>query len=185
MKLTMLASVAVVALLLTGCEATEWELSGSCEGGSGSWKCEAEGKIKGTFQKNSASTNSVGGMDAADFSIDVDGSSVVVPSTGNVTVSLVDSTTNAVQAAQAFAWVRSGSRLYLANPAQVNSWAQANSGTADTVQYQLHEFNVSGVTSGTNVFSVTAEYAGNPRASSISTFSGGGGECEIGYCQEQ
>lgn len=178
-------SAAMAAMFLTGCEATNWEITANCEGGSASWKCSGGGKISGTFQKNSI--YSAGSMDAANFSIDLGGSTVGTPSSGNVTVSLVDSSTNSVQAAQVFAWIRSGERLYFTDPTQVNVWAGANTGSADSVAYQLHQFEISGVESGTNMFSTTAEYAGVPRAVSITTFSGGGGNggCRVGHCQEQ
>lgn len=175
--------VALGAALLSGCQTTEWEVEGKCEGGSGSWNCSTGGKIRGTMQKNGVA----GGMDAANFSIDLNGSTVGAPASGNVTISLVSSSTNSVQAAQVFAWIRSGSRLYLSNPTQVNAWAQANAGNADTLAYQLHPFDVTGVQSGENMLSVTAEYAGAPRAVSITTFSRGFDPCRRGggYCQEQ
>lgn len=107
------------------------------------------------------------------------------PSTGNVTISLIDSHTNVVQAAKIFAWVKSGTRLYLVNPSEVNTWAQENAGSADTVRYQLQPFEVSGVSSGDNLFSVTSEYEGDPKAVSVTTFTSGNSGCGIGYCQEQ
>jgi hypothetical protein len=180
--------LALAAMFLTACEPTEWEAEASCEGGSSSWKCSGKGKIKGTFHTQqvyglySASSSN---LDAADFSIDLDGSTVVTPASGNVTISLVDSHANLVQAAKTFAWVKSGTRLYLVNPSEVNTWAQANAGSADTVRYQLQPFDVSGVNPGDNIFSVTSEYAGVPKAVSVTTFSTSDGGCGIGYCQEQ
>lgn len=68
--------LAMTAMVLTACEPKEWEVEASCEGGSSSWKCNARGKIKGTFQtqQNSFYAASTSSMDAADFSIDLDGS---------------------------------------------------------------------------------------------------------------
>lgn len=174
-------SAAMAAGFLTGCEATAWEATANCEGGSAGWKCSGGGKISGTFQKNTATS-----FDAANFSIDLDGTTVGTPAFGNVTISLVDSSTHSVQAAQVFTWVKSGARLYLADPAQVNSWAQLNAGSANSVAYGLHQFDVTGVTGGDNMFSATSEYAGVPRAVSISTFSGRvSGGCRVGHCQVQ
>lgn len=180
--------LAMTAIVLTACEPKEWEVEANCEGGSSSWKCSGGGKIKGTFQKqqrNSFYAASTSSWDAANFSIDLDGSTVGTPSTGNVTISLVDSQGNVVQATKIFAWFKSGTRLYLVNPSEVNTWAQENAGSADTVRYQLQPFDVSGVSSGDNLFSVTAEYAGDPKALSVMTFSSGDSGCGIGYCQEQ
>lgn len=182
MKGIVLVAAIASALLLTGCETTEWEVSANCEGGSSSWKCSGSGKIKGTFEK---SGSAFGAMDATNFALDLDGSTVGTPSTGSVTISLVNSATNSVQAAKVFSWFRSGSRLYLTDPAQVNAWAQANAGTADSVAYQLQQFTVTGVQSGSNMFSATAEYAGIPQASSITTFSGRNSGCRVGTCQVQ
>lgn len=172
----------VAAALLTGCQTTNWELSANCEGGSASWKCSGGGKISGTFKSNAAAN-----FDASEFSIDLDGSTVGVPASGSVTISLVKSAGNSVQAASVFTWVKSGSRLYLSDPAQVNTWAQLNANDADSVEYQLHQFDVADVSIGDHMFSMTAEYAGVPRAVSISTFSrGGDGGCGVGhYCQVQ
>lgn len=100
-----------------------------------------------------------------------------------MTISLVDSQANVIQAARMFAWVKSGTRLYLVNPSEVNTWAQENAGSADTVRYQLQPFEVSGVSSGDNLFSVTSEYEGDPKAVSATTFTNGDSGCEIGYCE--
>jgi len=129
---------------------------------------------------------STGVVDAAQLKIDVSGSSVQTPSTGLVTIKLIDSSTGVMQSAGTFPWVKSGNNLVLSNPDAVNSWATANGGTADSMEYELHPFAVN-QSQGTNTLQVGANYEGTTYAVSTTTWHGGGngGGCGQYACMEQ
>lgn len=169
----------VVALMcsgLTGCATTgSWSIEGTCDT---SRKCSVGGKVGGTWGGGEKKSIYQGMMlalaanlpDAALFEIDVSGSSIGFPSSGLVTMTLVDTTTNVTIAAQQFPWTKVGGALKLSDPDAVNSWAVEKGGTADEMRYTLARFNAS-APAGDNVISGTSKYQGVATASFTSRFS--------------
>lgn len=186
-----LAFVLPLALAVTGCEGT-WKAGAECSSGGG---CSVKGEVGGTFAFSEDKVPLAQRMmmsssipDAAAFEIDVSGSSVGVPSSGWVTLQLVERRSGLVQAARQFRWVRSGSVIRVAEPDVVNSWAAQSGGVADTLKYDLHQFQAHGG-SGTNVLKVSSKYEGQVKASATASWSGGrpgDGGCGSGaVCQIQ
>lgn len=175
-----------MALMLSACSGT-WEAEATC---SSSGPCSVTGRVKGTFKSavDQGSTilqmiaQSASVMDAAQFSIDVSGSTVIVPANGLVTIKLIHSQTGAIQAQNTFSWVKSGTDLVLVNPNAVNSWAMSQGGTADSMDYALHPFTVS-QGPGSNQLQAATQYEGTTYASAVSVWSRNGGNC--GFTCEQ
>lgn len=157
-------------ILLAACSGT-WKVKGSCDSNK---NCKVEGEVGGTFSSvsNYASAFSVGDtMDASDFELNVSGSTIPYPSTGTVTISLVDSGNGAVQAAKLFAWTRIGEVIRLSNPSAVNAWATNNRGSSDSIKYDITPFN-SIYGQGEQTMTVSAKYQGVTKASSTTTVTG-------------
>lgn len=135
-------------------------------------KCEAGGEISGTFgggggsppQLRAAMLTATETPDAAQFYIDTTGSTIAYPATGTVTISLVVSFTDTVQAAKLFAWTRSGNIIRLTDPDAVNAWAAANGGKADKMTYKMTMFQ-SNYGIGDQQMKVTSVYEGTATAS--------------------
>lgn len=181
-----LCALLPLVLMLSACAGT-WEAEVTC---SSSGPCSATGRVKGTFKSIAGQPStllqmvaqSTSVMDAAQFSIDVSGSTVGVPSNGLVTIKLIHSQTGAVQAQNTFSWVKSGTDLVLVNPNAVNSWAMSQGGTADSIDYALHPFTVTqGL--GSNQLQAQTQYEGTTYASASAVWSGQGGGCRFS-CQE-
>lgn len=180
------AASALLAMVsfLSGCEGT-WKVNGECTSTS---QCKIGGEIGGKFLvRKGIPVNAVQAIleseqvfDASQLGIALDGTTVGVPSTGLVTIKLVDSSNGTIHVAKAFAWNRVGSSLVLANPDSVNSWAYASAGDSDSIAYELHPFQATGA-SANNVLSLSVKYEGVTRASSSTTWSAGGG-CRVGKC---
>lgn len=186
-----------LALFATGCEGPdEMEVTGSasCSSSAG---CEAKGSITAKWKRNqteqygdhaqsgltSRMMQSSNVIDAAQFSLDVGGSSVVLPSAGLVTLTLVDSATGQTQTTGTFAWRKYGDDLVFSDPNAVNDWAYSQGGTADSLHYALQPFNVVANT-GSNRFEVATQYEGQTYATASTTwYSGGGDDCR--NCQVQ
>lgn len=186
-KKILLCAVLATAAGLTGCEGeVEGRIYGECTG-SGS-NCKVGGEIKGKVvfknQKMKAAAQSSTTFDSARFALDVSDSSVTVPANGLVTIKLVDSRTNVIQAARDFAWVKAGEKLVLANPSAVDGWAHASAGSADSVRYDLKPFAVTGVSPGTNTLAVASEYNSQTFAYVSTTWSGRGDACRHS-CEQQ
>lgn len=186
MKALLAASMSSIVLGMTGCASVNWSVTGKCntEG-----VCEVSGTV--TNQKSMSVPlldrllKSSGVADASQFKIDITGTSVYTPSSGLVTVKLVDSSSGVLQAAGTFPWVKSGNNIILSNPDAVNAWALANGGTADSMEYDLVPFAVN-QSPGSNTLRVGAKYQGTTYAVSSTTWHGGGGGCSgIAECQLQ
>lgn len=123
-----------------------------CPPGAG---CTKTGEIKGTWefkQKNGTLENilvSTDTFDAAQWKVALGGSNVTLPAYGTVLLKLVDSSTGVTIASRNFGWYRSGGVLLLSNPTEVNNWAMASAGTADSIFYETAAFLTSEGT-GTN-----------------------------------
>jgi hypothetical protein len=174
------------ALMLSACSGT-WEAEATC---STSGPCSVTGRVKGTFKSTADQPSTIfqmiaqsaSVMDAAQFSIDVSGSTVGVPVNGLVTIKLIHSQTGALQAQNTFSWVKSGTDLVLVNPNAVNSWAMSQGGTADSMEYVLHPFAVT-QSSGPNQLQASTQYEGTTYVSAVAVWSGSGGGCRFS-CQE-
>lgn len=169
-KVFWLILVPMMMVTVSGCAGTSWAIKGKCSSGG---DCELSGEVGGTFNaegddkipmlKRLVASYSV--PDAAALEIDVSGSNVQIPASGLVTIQLLDSSSGIVQAVGTFEWVKSGSKIRLANVNAVNSWALANGGSADSFKYDLHRFQTQG-SQGVNTLQVAAQYEGVTKATS-------------------
>lgn len=184
-QLVMAGIVGLAVFSLAGCDQpADYEGSIECKTGG---ECTIKGSVKGRFsiEKSTlaASIIASGGVfDAAQFNMNLAGSTVGVPSAGLVTIRLVDSRNGITQAARVFPWNRTGGTLALAGPDGVNAWIISSGGSADSLAYELHPFQTSGQ-AASNVLAVAIRYEGQTRASS--SVSMGGGGCRVGVCSEQ
>jgi hypothetical protein len=193
-KLRVLAAAVMAATLgLSGCTITASARAG-CSSGDG---CSVGGEIKGEVKTKlmadgaqglrsagaDASVTDLAMIDSSDIAIDTSGSSIAVPFSGNITLTLVDSASGFVIASRTFAWTKLGQEIKLSDPALVNIWIQDNGSGADDMQYALAPFPVSEA-SGLNTFATSVTYAGEVLATSTSSWTGsGGGSCSD--CQVQ
>lgn len=194
-KLAAAAMMLTATLGLSGCSGLRVKVTGTieCSGGN----CKEKGEIvienkvqfipgsNNDFSADIASANNLdlSLIDANALVIDTYGSTVQIPLSGNITFELRDSTSGSMLAARQFEWVKVGSELKLSNPAFVESWIQDNGAGADSVRYQLSSIPVT-ESSGTNVFAVAVNYAGETLRSASYAWSGsGGGACRD--CQVQ
>lgn len=187
------AAIMTTTLGLTGCAGVGWSAKASCNGGG----CSVEGEIHGgTQQKLMAGGNDGSSMlsartgttsadlaavDANSVMIDTSGSTVTIPTFGNITLKLVDSTSGFVFAARTFGWNKVGGDIKFSDPYSVNAWIQDNGSGADDLQYALAPFAVAEAV-GLNTFATAVTYAGEVQAASTYTWTGsGGGACNL--CQ--
>lgn len=182
LKSVVMATTSVVCLSLGGCASTSqgtWEINGKCSGLPSNPSCEIGGKIGGTWGGGGGTQQMVSlaqrvmvaadVADAAQFSIDVSGSTIAYPATGTVTLVLKNADTGIVRATQVFNWTRSGNLLKLSNPDAVNDWALANGGDANELTYKLNRFPMnSGY--GEQLISVKSKYEDTVTASATSTY---------------
>lgn len=168
--LTLLAAASLAGL--TSCAGATWNVKIVCKPDG---DCHGEGSIGGTIppRGNSAPLSerllhSASVVDAADFELDVSGSSFSYPASGAVTLILTDRATNSIQAARQFGWVRTGTILRLADPDAVNDWAAAEGGTANDLTYKLAP--VSARVPGEHFASIKTRYDGVVRATATTTF---------------
>lgn len=157
-------------LTLSGCAGVNWKAGASCDTTK---KCEIHEEILGSSARSQSLMASLlsasEAADAAQFVVDVSGSTVPYPAQSTVTVSLVDSSSGAVQASRLFDWTKSGNTIRLVDPNAVNAWAAANGGSADTMRYRLTKFQ-SDYGSGSQTIAVRSAYEGVTNASAVSTF---------------
>lgn len=172
------AIVAAIGITLTsaGCGPTEWQLSASCEETK---KCRIEGRIGGKIGGGErdgllwferillASSTQI--PDAAQFEIDVSGSSVAFPAQGSVTLLLSDGRQGVTIAARQFQWHRTGNILRLVDPDGANAWAATVGGPATELRYDLAAFDV-GAVPGPNTIAAASRYDGATKAASVSDF---------------
>lgn len=163
-------------LVLSGCAGWSVTAETGCSQtfpGNGQVTCDARvsaTKQLGNRMLSMASQALSGALpDASAFSMNTSGSTVAYPSTGQVTITLTDSSSNSVVAAQTFPWVKTGYVITLANPAAVNAWAAGIDSSADQVSYQLVPFATE-PTPGNNTIAVASVYQGQTSASASSTF---------------
>lgn len=189
-RAAVLALVLPTVFFMSGCAGTSWSVKGSCKSGAG---CEVSGEIRGEIKKQKGQQRSLlenmlassVTWDAAQFSIDVSGSSVPTPVSGHVTIDLVDSYSGSAQATRTFTWIKVGSAIVLQHPDAVNEWAMAQGGSANSVKYFLHPFAVDEAT-GWNTLQVAATYDGAAYATSTSNWNvGSGSGCREVACHQQ
>lgn len=107
-------------------------------------------------------------VDASELELDVSGTSFSYPLTGTVTLILTDRSTNSIQAARQFGWIRSGTILRLADSDAVNAWAAAEGGTANYLTYRLAPVRTS--VPGEHTASIKTLYDGVVRATATTSF---------------
>lgn len=175
-NLRIIVAAVGITLTSTGCGPMEWQLSASCEENK---KCRMEGRIGGKIGGGErdglpwferillASTSEV--PDAAQFEIDVSGSSIAFPANGSVTLLLFDGRQGATIAARQFQWHRTGTILRLVDPDGANAWAAAASGPATELRYDFATFDVSAAP-GPNTIAAASRYGGATKAASVSDF---------------
>lgn len=161
------SAMAVVAVscfaALSGCAGWTIKTSVKCTqpiDGSGTAECTAEAsasrKLSTFAVEDTMGSQSL--PDASLYSIDTTGSTIPYPSTGEVTVSLLSST-DTVEAANTFQWVKTGSEIVLADPAAVNAWAASAAPDAAEMNYTLLPFSTT-LQAGENWIKSTAVYDG-------------------------
>ena len=183
LKAVLVVALSVACLSLGGCATTSqgtWEISGKCSGLPSKPSCEIGGKIGGTWGGGGGGNKKLVALaqqvlvaadvaDAAQFSIDVSGSTITYPDSGIVTLMLKNRSTGVVRATKDFSWIRSGSILKLADPDSVNNWALSSGGDANEITYSLKRFQVnSGY--GEQVISVASKYEDVVTAAATSTY---------------
>ena len=157
------------AAMLTGCAGAQWKAGASCDTTK---KCEVHGEISGTipnFRFANMQLVASAVADAAQFEVDVSGSTIPYPSTGTVNIILTNSSTGTTVAAHVFGWTKSGNIIRLSDPNGVNTWATANAGSADTVTYRMVKFQ-SNYAPGNQTIAVKSKYEGVVKASATTTF---------------
>lgn len=184
-RIIALSALIPATLALSGCETfRSARMYGECNnkiGGGGECKVGFEVKWEkgggGTPQSllRMALSSSDTLPDAAQYSLDVSGSTVPYPSSGWMTVYLKDSAKGYVVASADFAWSRSGNLIRAKDPDAINAWAYANAGTADTVAYELHKFT-SSYGPGMQTIAGASSYEG-VRITSYQTNFYGGPDC--------
>lgn len=177
-KLISAIALSAISLSLSGCASTgTWEVNGKCSGLPRSPNCEIGGKIGGTWGGSGNKLTTLAQKmaiaadvaDAAQFSIDVSGSTILYPATGIVTLTLKNTASGTTLATTDFDWTRSGSIIKLTDPDAVNNWALASGGSANELSYKIKPFPMSSGY-GQQVISVQSTYEGNVTASASSTY---------------
>lgn len=159
-------------------------MSGKCQSGKG---CEVEGSIEGVV-KSSGSTlvsriyGSTQTFDAASFRLDTTGSTLDVPTSGLVSINLVESTSGATVTSATVPWRREGPSIVLSKPDAVNGWALAHGGNADSLTYKLHPFPAPSTYAELQVTSI---YEGVANASTTIVSAGSDGSCRLVRCHAQ
>lgn len=173
-KAIQLSLLTVAAMSLVACNAT-WRVRAGCESSGGGANCKVEGEVSGKWiVERSAST------DFSNLSIDVSGSTIAFPSYGQLNISLVAEDAGTTLASGTFAWVRSGSRISLVDPAAANAWALPYAEVATRVNFALDDFSTAEA-SGQNTITASVDVNGVSQASASQVWNGG---CQY-FCDEK
>lgn len=149
---------------------------------------DASGMTTGvTIAGSMSSADSTVTLDAASMTIDVSDSNVSYPSTGAMTLKIVNRNNGSVLRTGSFGWFLSGSDLRFSNPSSVNSWLQSSGATASgyRVDYSLDNLTVTN-NEEISYVAATVEMYSAPIASASATYNsggGGGGGCREVACQ--
>jgi len=166
---------AVIIGGLTGCpKFTKMTVRGECTAASAGGNCKVSAEA--TWESRQKLLGSLLAAmdfvpDAGSYQLDTVGSTVPYPNRGTLVVSLTDSTTGEVQAAQTFSWIRTGTVLKAESPDAINEWAYANAGSADKISYSLTPFR-SSYGAGRQVIAGQSKYEGSTYAEYSVTFEG-------------
>jgi hypothetical protein len=106
-------------------------------------------------------------IDAAQFAMDISGSTIPVPMEGASTLTFKDSRTGQVLASAEFRWIRAGNLLKLADPDAVNTWVMTHGAAADMLTFDTKPFPVESA-NRLRRFKVKMMYEGREMASSSS-----------------
>jgi hypothetical protein len=171
-KTSMGTALVLTGLLLAGCSSS-WTIkaSASCSRTfpGGQTKCTAGASTSTTIGNNirmlASAFSGESIPDASEYSMDTSGSTIPYPRTGQITVTLKNSSANTVVAAKMFPWTRIGNTISFSNPSAVNSWVDnvANA-TVDEVDYQLAPFNAQ-LKPGPNTLKAATKHNGQTLAS--------------------
>jgi hypothetical protein len=125
------------------------------------------------MQQKLAATFSSSLPDAASFTMDTSGSTILWPSSGVIVLTITQISTGSVVASSSFTYVKNGTVLSFANPSVVNQWLQSMNADPSNFRlgYQLSSFSVI-PQQGTNVVKVAALQDNTVQATSMSTFEG-------------
>lgn len=182
-------ALTVMSTLLSGCASMDWSFRGRVEC-SNRGECKIIGEMEGKpkpQEKQGAlslygSTPLIGGVDASAFDIDVQGSSVSIPSSGRVTLELRDSVAGVTVSANTFQWHRVGTSIRLSDPSSVERWVAESDGVANSLVVYLHPFATSSG-QGLNSLHASFRYSGIEVASSSSAWFSNR-DCAVHSCQE-
>lgn len=186
---SLVATAIFLALGLSGCQSLKLQsisLTGKCTthfgnpgggtdcetGATAVFVPEGDGDGGGGMQLLALLTLADEVPDAADFTMDVSGSTVPFPSTGSMNIILTDSSTGIIQGSHVFPWVRTGTVIRLQNADAVNDWVIANAGTTDTIDFKIVPF-AANLDPGPQTLAVAAKNEGVTLASFSKTISGG------------
>lgn len=166
-----------------------WRVPKSDRGGGGGGSCkvgaEAVWESKKGFLADILS-KTILAPDAGSYQLDVSGSTIPYPSNGTMVVTLKNSASGNVVAAQTFQWTRTGSVISASHPDSINNWAYSYAGAADSISYELSQFR-SAYGSGLQTIAASSYYESTRGAGFTATFLGGSG-CErhprTGLCME-
>lgn len=116
-------------------------------------------------------------LDASAMSLDVSNSTIVFPSSGTVTLRLLNLTGGLVRTGT-FAWTRLGTSLKFSSPSTVNSWLQTSGADPSTsrIDYAFTDF-VAPMLEEENLVVATVEIYNQPIVSGASSYRRGGGHC--------
>jgi hypothetical protein len=175
MKPITAVGITTLLLSLSGCATTgNSKAYARCTGLPAKQDCEIGGEISGSWG-GSKDLGPLAGqllaaaevIDAAQFTLDVGGSTISYPSTGTATL-ILKNASGTVIATRDFGWRRAGTVVRLADPDAVNTWALARSGV-QTLDYKLKPFPlIAGY--GEQRIVVRSLYEGVETASSSSSF---------------
>lgn len=176
---SILSTITASALLLafSGCATTgTWEVNGKCSGLPRNPNCEIGGKIGGTWGGSNKLTTLAQKIssfsvipDAAQFALNISGSTIAYPLTGSAILTLRNADTDSIVASKSFNWYRSGNTIKLSDPDTVNAWALSAGSSANELTYKLTPFPLSSGY-GQQTVSVQSVYEGSVTAASTTTY---------------
>ena len=133
-------------------------------------------KIEGESLRSDAivsMSNGAGSFNAADVAFDVSGTTVPVPTSGNLTLSIYSDGSPTPRISSTQAWSRVANYIVFSNPVAVTAWVNQNAQTGDSLNWETAAFGDGGAASMQTI-SVVQYYDGFEQASSSVTFPGSG-----------
>ena len=100
-------------------------------------------------------TTAAGAVNFNEFSLSLDGTTVIFPQSGSFTLSLKTNSGQTV-AASSFTWTKQGNSLIAASPTAIQNWIASTQGTFQEISMTLAPTTI-GVQQGVNAIMVTAK----------------------------